>query len=220
MADVRGGLSWKQTIDDLEWDDIKLDELNGFKTVRESDLHGVVFYFDGFLSDDEIDDILDIVKKGEPGYRSKKKNMEEDTDKHMNGLFNWRDDEDGDDYVRTEVFEEIERLVRKGKISKDDAYELMYEYDANGGGAEAYGYDTDQDNTPISNFDTNELLQNLMRRATPHLLNNEDMEDEDKEPIDYTMGRHDDENQLPNPPSEINLNEGQLLLKKVFNQFK
>jgi len=44
--------------------------------------------------------------------------------------------------------------------------------------------------------------------------------DEDDEPIDYTMGRHDDENQLPNPPSEINLNEGQLLLKKVFNQFK
>jgi hypothetical protein len=120
MADVRGGLSWKQTIDDLEWDDIKLDELNGFKTVRESDLHGVVFYFDGFLSDDEIDDILDIVKKGEPGYRSKKKNME------------------------------------------------------------------------------------------------------DEEPIDYTMGRHDDPNMMPNPPREINLdlNEGQLLLKKVFNQFK
>jgi hypothetical protein len=142
---------------------------------------------------------------------------EEDTYKHKNGLFNWRDDEDEDDYVRTEVFEEIERLVRKGKIDEDDAYALMYEYDANGGGSEAYDYDTDQDNTPISNFDTNELLQNLMQRATPHLLNNKDMEDD--EPIDYTMGS-DDENQLPNPPSEINLNEGQLLLKKVFNQFK
>ena len=48
----------------------------------------------------------------------------------------------------------------------------------------------------------------------------EDMEDE--EPIDYTMGRHDDPNMMPNPPREINLdlNEGQLLLKKVFNQFK
>jgi hypothetical protein len=143
-------------------------------------------------------------------------------DEPENGLFNWRDDEDENDYVRTEVFEEIERLVRKGKISKDDAYDLMYEYDANGGGSESYDYDTDQDNTPISNFDTNELLQNLMRRATPHLLNNEDMEDEDKEPIDYTMGRHDDPNMMPNPPREINLdlNEGQLLLKKVFNQFK
>lgn len=145
---------------------------------------------------------------------------EEDTYKHKNGLFNWRDDEDEDDYVRTEVFEEIERLVRKGKIDEDDAYALMYEYDANGGGSEAYDYDTDQDNTPISNFDTNELLQNLMQRATPHLLNNKDMEDE--EPIDYTMGRHDDPNMMPNPPREINLdlNEGQLLLKKVYTQFK
>ena len=91
MADVRGGLSWKQTIDDLEWDDIKLDELNGFKTVRESDLHGVVFYFDGFLSDDEIDDILDIVKKGEPGYQSNKKNSTEDMpgfEETMNDLDN------------------------------------------------------------------------------------------------------------------------------------
>jgi hypothetical protein len=46
--------------------------------------------------------------------------------------------------------------------------------------------------------------------------------DDDVEPIDYTMGRHDDPNMMPNPPREINLdlNEGQLLLKKVFNQFK
>ena len=50
--------------------------------------------------------------------------------------------------------------------------------------------------------------------------NDDDFEDDgEEEPIDYTMG-NDDENQLPNPPSEINLNEGQLLLKKVFNQFK
>jgi len=46
--------------------------------------------------------------------------------------------------------------------------------------------------------------------------------DDDVEPIDYTMGRHDDPNMMPNPPREINLdlNEGQLLLKKVFNKFK
>lgn len=36
-------------------------------------------------------------------------------------------------------------------------------------------------------------------------------------PIDYTMGS-DDENQLPNPPSEISLNEGQLRLKNEFNK--
>lgn len=91
MADVRGGLSWKQTIDDLEWDDIKLDELNGFKTVRESDLHGVVFYFDGFLSDDEIDDILDRINKGNPHYQSNKKNSTEDMpgfEETMNDLDN------------------------------------------------------------------------------------------------------------------------------------
>ena len=44
---------------------------------------------------------------------------------------------------------------------------------------------------------------------------------QEEEPIDYTMGS-DDENMLPNPPSEIrlDLNEGQLLLKQVYNQFK
>lgn len=44
---------------------------------------------------------------------------------------------------------------------------------------------------------------------------------QEEEPIDYTMGS-DDENMLPNPPKEINLdlNEGQLLLKQVYNQFK
>ena len=42
-----------------------------------------------------------------------------------------------------------------------------------------------------------------------------------EEPIDYTMGS-DDENMLPNPPREIrlDLNEGQLLLKKVYTKFK
>jgi hypothetical protein len=45
---------------------------------------------------------------------------------------------------------------------------------------------------------------------------------QEEEPIDYTMGRHDDPNMLPNPPKEIrlDLNEGQLLLKKVYTQFK
>lgn len=45
--------------------------------------------------------------------------------------------------------------------------------------------------------------------------------EQEEEPIDYTMGS-DDENMLPNPPKEINLdlNEGQLLLKQIYNQFK
>jgi hypothetical protein len=44
---------------------------------------------------------------------------------------------------------------------------------------------------------------------------------QEEEPIDYTMGS-DDENMLPNPPKEIHLdlNEGQLLLRKVYNQYK
>ena len=46
--------------------------------------------------------------------------------------------------------------------------------------------------------------------------------EQEEEPIDYTMGRHDDPNMMPNPPREINLdlNEGQLLLKKVYTKFK
>jgi len=45
--------------------------------------------------------------------------------------------------------------------------------------------------------------------------------EKEEEPIDYTMGS-DDENMLPNPPKEIrlDLNEGQLLLKKVYTKFK
>jgi len=40
------------------------------------------------------------------------------------------------------------------------------------------------------------------------------------EPIDYTMGNQNDPNMMPNPPKEIylDLNEGQLKLKKEFNK--
>ena len=78
MADVQGLLNWKQTIDDLKWDDIKLDERDEFKSVRDSNIQGVVYYFDGFLSDDEIEDILDRINKGNPHYQSNKKNSTED----------------------------------------------------------------------------------------------------------------------------------------------
>jgi hypothetical protein len=198
----------------------KIERMYDAGKIGEQDAYELMATYDNEEFGAE-EDLTDLDTPQRVFNKLKKHNeLNEMMDEPENGLFNWRDDEDENDYVRTEVFEEIERLVRKGKISKDDAYDLMYEYDANGGGSESYDYDTDQDNTPISNFDTNELLQNLMRRATPHLLNNEDMEDE--EPIDYTMGRHDDPNMMPNPPREINLdlNEGQLLLKKVFNQFK
>jgi hypothetical protein len=78
MADVQGLLNWRQTIDDLKWDDIKLDERDEFKSVRGSNIQGVVYYFDGFLSDDEIEDILDRINKGNPHYQSNKKNSTED----------------------------------------------------------------------------------------------------------------------------------------------
>jgi hypothetical protein len=78
MADVQGLLNWRQTIDDLKWDDIKLDERDEFKSVRDSNIQGVVYYFDGFLSDDEIEDILDRINKGNPHYQSNKKNSTED----------------------------------------------------------------------------------------------------------------------------------------------
>jgi hypothetical protein len=233
MADVRGGLSWKQTIDDLEWDDIKLDELNGFKTVRESDLHGVVFYFDGFLSDDEIDDILDIVKKGEPGYESKNnRNANKKMDKPKEGEINeslsgWGDETES--AVRKLSKVTMEDFNNMSDEQKSEMEFKMSHYDDN-----VYDFIIDQ----IGNVDENEIVEfaenNEEEFGTESqfvifaiddfcsVLGIEDNEeyDEDDEPIDYTMGRHDDENQLPNPPSEINLNEGQLLLKKVFNQFK
>ena len=242
MADVRGLLSWKQTIDDLEWDDIELDELNGFKTVRESDLHGVVFYFDGFLSDDEIDDILDIVKKGEPGYRSKKKDnaLNESFDEpevgEMNEYYNGDDTLDGwEDETRSAVRKlskvTIEHLNNMSDKQKSKMEFEMRHYDEN-----VYDFIMDQ----VDNVDASAIVEfaknNEEEFGTESQFvifaiddfcsvlgiedDGEDMEDE--EPIDYTMGRHDDPNMMPNPPREINLdlNEGQLLLKKVFNQFK
>ena len=204
MADVRGLLSWKQTIDDLEWDDIELDELNGFKTVRESDLHGVVFYFDGFLSDDEIDDILDIVKKGEPGYRSKKKHnsLNESFGEPKEDIHSiWekynesalREFEphmfsDEFDFADNVISHIAQTAIENGDIDEKDEEELMNDL------KDTYGYD----------------LFDMFRNG------------DDDEPIDYTMGRHDDPNMMPNPPREINLdlNEGQLLLKKVYTKFK
>lgn len=38
------------------------------------------------------------------------------------------------------------------------------------------------------------------------------------EPTDYTMGS-DDENMMPNPPSEINLSESVIKIKSEFNRF-
>lgn len=236
MADVRGGLSWKQTIDDLEWDDIKLDELNGFKTVRESDLHGVVFYFDGFLSDDEIDDILDIVKKGEPGYESKNnRNANKKMDKPKEGEINeslsgWKDETES--AVRKLSKVTIEDFNNMSDKQKSEMEFKMSHYDDN-----VYDFIIDQ----IGNVDENEIVEfaenNEEEFGTESqfvifaiddfcsVLGIEDEDyygDDDAEPIDYTMGRHDDPNMMSNPPREINLdlNEGQLLLKKVFNQFK
>ena len=38
------------------------------------------------------------------------------------------------------------------------------------------------------------------------------------EPVDYTMGS-DDENMMPNPPSEIEMNESVIKIKSEFNRF-
>jgi hypothetical protein len=40
----------------------------------------------------------------------------------------------------------------------------------------------------------------------------------DEEPVDYTMGS-DDENMMPNPPSEINMNESVIKIKSEFKRF-
>lgn len=231
MADVRGGLSWKQTIDDLEWDDIKLDELNGFKTVRESDLHGVVFYFDGFLSDDEIDDILDRINKGNPHYQSNNLKKHKALNEYYGGdtIGGWEDETES--AVRKLSKVTIEDFNNMSDNQKSEMESKMGHYDEN-----VYDFIIDQ----IGNVDRDGIVEfakeNEEEFGTESQFvifaiddfcsvlgiedNDDDFEDDgEEEPIDYTMG-NDDENQLPNPPSEISLNEGQLLLKKVFNQFK
>ena len=89
-------------------------------------------------------------------------------------------------------------------------------------------------NEPESvSFENNEDLLNSISERLSDAIQMEDWDlvkevysdlthgEQEEEPIDYTMGS-DDENMLPNPPREINLdlNEGQLLLKKVYTQFK
>jgi len=245
MADVRGGLSWKQTIDDLEWDDIKLDELNGFKTVRESDLHGVVFYFDGFLSDDEIDDILDIVKKGEPGYQSnnlkKHKALNESfvepkkfkhqysgelrdavnklrkiTPEMMDSLSEEKMMEldevmsNYDDGVGDGIMEIVHsigdgRYENDGYIRtsiEDDIIDIVYDRIASKGTDKNFIFDAIDDFAKFFGVDDGEEDE----------YGNEDMPG-----FEGTMSDLDN---LSIREDSISLNEGQLLLKKVFNQFK
>jgi hypothetical protein len=89
-------------------------------------------------------------------------------------------------------------------------------------------------NEPESvSFENNEDLLNSISERLSDAIQMEDWDlvrevysdlthgEQEEEPIDYTMGS-DDENMLPNPPKEIHLdlNEGQLLLKKVYTKFK
>lgn len=62
-----------------------------------------------------------------------------------------------------------------------------------------------------SEFDTKEALLNACDVLKSKLCDN-------NEPVDYTMGS-DDENMMPNPPSEINMNESVIKIKSEFNRF-
>jgi len=62
-----------------------------------------------------------------------------------------------------------------------------------------------------SDFDSQEALLNVCDILKEKLCGG-------NEPVDYTMG-NDDENQLPNPPSEININESVIKIKSEFNRF-
>lgn len=62
-----------------------------------------------------------------------------------------------------------------------------------------------------SEFDTKEALLNACDVLKSKLCS-------DNEPVDYTMGS-DDENMLPNPPSEIEMNESVIKIKSEFNRF-
>jgi hypothetical protein len=62
-----------------------------------------------------------------------------------------------------------------------------------------------------SEFDSEEALLNACDMLKHKLCG-------DNEPIDYTMGS-DDENMMPNPPSEIEMNESVVKIKSEFNRF-
>lgn len=62
-----------------------------------------------------------------------------------------------------------------------------------------------------SEFETEEALLNACDVLKSKLCSN-------NEPVDYTMGS-DDENMLPNPPSEIEMNESVVKIKSEFKRF-
>ena len=62
-----------------------------------------------------------------------------------------------------------------------------------------------------SEFETEEALLNACDVLKAKLCGN-------NEPVDYTMGS-DDENMMPNPPSEIEMNESVIKIKSEFNRF-
>ena len=62
-----------------------------------------------------------------------------------------------------------------------------------------------------SEFETEEALLNACDVLKSKLCGN-------NEPVDYTMGS-DDENMMPNPPSEIEMNESVIKIKSEFNRF-
>jgi len=62
-----------------------------------------------------------------------------------------------------------------------------------------------------SEFDTEEALLNACDVLKSKLCSN-------NEPVDYTMGS-DDENMMPNPTSEIEMNESVIKIKSEFNRF-
>jgi hypothetical protein len=62
-----------------------------------------------------------------------------------------------------------------------------------------------------SEFDSEEALLNACDILKHKLCSN-------NEPVDYTMGS-DDENMMPNPPSEIKMNESVIKIKSEFNRF-
>jgi hypothetical protein len=62
-----------------------------------------------------------------------------------------------------------------------------------------------------SEFDSEEALLNACDILKHKLCG-------DNQPTDYTMGR-DDENMMPNPPSEIEMNESVVKIKSEFNRF-
>jgi hypothetical protein len=154
MADVQGLLNWRQTIDDLKWDDIKLDERDEFKSVRGSNIQGVVYYFDGFLSDDEIEDILDRINKGNPHYQSNNnRNANKKMDKPKEGEINeslsgWGDETES--AVRKLSKVTIEDFNNMSDEQKSEMEFKMSHYDDN-----VYDFIIDQ----IGNVDMDDIVE-------------------------------------------------------------